>query len=86
MEKPETFGQHINAEISSQILMSNLLINCIISLSPRKSVKGQASKEDKVAMIIKDLMEKLPEEINMEEVLEKVKPQEDQNPLKVVLL
>lgn len=34
IEKPEVFGQHINAEISSQIISSNSLIDSIMSLSP----------------------------------------------------
>lgn len=85
-EPPETFGQHINAEISSQIISSNALINSIISLSPKTSTKGEESRESKVQFLIKEIAEKLAEEIDLEEVIQKINPHEDQNPLKVVLL
>jgi len=39
-----------------------------------------------VAIIIKELLEKLPEVINAEEVAEKINPQDESNPLKVVLM
>lgn len=32
---PEAFGQHVNAEISSQIQDTNNLLSAIISLQPR---------------------------------------------------
>jgi len=44
------------------------------------------SRETKVAQVIKDLLEKIPEEINLEEVQEKINPQDESNPLKVVLV
>ncbi len=47
---------------------------------------GEVSKESLVSIIIKELLEKLPEPINMEEVLSRVNPYDDSNPLKVVLL
>jgi len=70
VERPEVFGQHINAEISSQIIQSTLLLSSVIALSPKTSSgKSEVSKEEKVAQIIRELVEKIPEEINMEEVL-----------------
>ena len=36
--------------------------------------------------LIKEIAEKLAEEIDLEEVIQKINPHEDQNPLKVVLL
>ncbi len=87
VERPEVFGQHINAEISSQIIQSNVLINSVLALSPKTSSgKSEVSKEERVSQIIRELMEKIPEEINMEEVLQRVNPQDESNPLKVVLL
>lgn len=74
VERPETFGQHINAEISSQIILTNNLVNSIISLSPKQGGSSEVSRESKVAIIIKELLEKLPEVINAEEVAEKINP------------
>jgi hypothetical protein len=39
-----------------------------------------------VQFLIKEIAEKLAEEIDLEEVIQKINPHEDQNPLKVVLL
>ena len=36
--------------------------------------------------MLKELLEKIPEEINSEEVAEKINPQDESNPLKVVLM
>lgn len=41
--------------------------------------------ENRVKEIIKDLLERVDLPFDMEEVIEKVKP-EDQNPLKIVLI
>ena len=85
IDVPEAFGQHINAEISSQIADTNLLINSIISLQPRIFVEGEESRESVVLKIIKDLLEQMPSEIDLVEVAQKINPQ-DQNPLKIVLM
>jgi len=85
VERPEVFGQHINAEISSQIADTNALIESIISLQPKSGSQGIESREARVQKIIRELMEKIPEQIEMEEVNQRVRA-DDQNPLKVVLL
>ena len=36
--------------------------------------------------MLKELLEKLPEEINAEEVADKINPQDESNPLKIVLM
>lgn len=90
-EQPEVFGQHINAEISSQITDTNSLIDSIISLQPNTFVEGEESRELKVSKIIKDLLDKLPEQMKVEET--KIKyfgsdkdSQKDPHPLHVVLV
>lgn len=85
MERPEAFGQHINAEISSQIADTNILIDSIISLQPRTVVSAGESRDSKVLRIIKELLHQLPSFIDIEEVVMKINPS-DQNPLKIVLL
>lgn len=68
VEGPEVFGQHINAEISSEIIKSNALIQNIISLSPQTGTKAGGVKDDKILAHIKELFQKLPDEIDLEEV------------------
>jgi dynein heavy chain, axonemal len=48
--------------------------------------KQETSKEDKVMNLIKDLYDKIPEPISMEEVLNRINPQDESNPLKVVVV
>ena len=85
VEKPDVFGQHINAEISSQIMDTIGLIDSIISLSPKVASEGEESREVRVGKIIKELSEKIPDELDLQEVIDKIRPG-DQNPLKIVLL
>lgn len=53
-DPPLAYGQHINAEITSQILDSNELLECILSLTPQK-VGGNDGGDD--AGIVKLLVE-----------------------------
>lgn len=86
VETPETFGQFINAEIQSQIIQTDILINSIISLSPKTLIGGEVSQVNSVFNMINELLQKIPEQLNYEEIYQKIKPQEDNNPLKIVLL
>jgi len=87
IDPPVAFGQHINAEISSQIQDSTTLLDSILSLQPRAVSSGSESKEAIVGRMIEDLLknEKIPEVIDMFDVNEKIKAISDDNPLKVVL-
>ena len=84
-EKPDVFGQHINAEISSQIADTNILLDSLQSLEATQSLGGDDSAEAKVKQMISELMNQLDEPIDEDDAYEKVKPQ-DQNPLKIVLM
>lgn len=48
IDYPIAFGQHVNAEITSQILDSNELMDSILSLQPQKVSADGESREDKV--------------------------------------
>jgi dynein heavy chain len=65
VERAEVFGQHINAEISSQIADTNALIDSIISLSPQSVKAGEESMESKVQKLILETLGKMPEEIDV---------------------
>ena len=83
-DQPQAFGQHINAEITSQILDSNQLLHDIVALQPQKPSSQGESREEKVLNLISDLKENLPELIDFYEI--KHKYRNDESPLKVVLL
>ena len=57
---PLAFGQHINAEITSQIMDSNELLESILSLQPQKVSSEGESRESKVLKLITDLQENIP--------------------------
>jgi dynein heavy chain len=86
IDKPEAFGQHGNADISSQVVSANDLLSTTLSLQPRVATGTGESREKKVMDIIRDLQKKLPENpINMENIL-KQKEEDPTNPLITVLV
>ncbi|CAD8114464.1 unnamed protein product [Paramecium sonneborni] len=70
---------------SSLVADTNALIDSIISLSPQSVKAGEESMETKVQKLIQETLCKVPQEIDMQETIEKVRPG-DQNPLKIVLM
>ena len=84
IDSPIAFGQHINAEITSQILDSNELLESILSLQPQKVNSDGESRETKVLKLISDLAESIPLSVDVGAV--KYKLRNDDNPLNVVLV
>jgi dynein heavy chain len=60
IDKPEAFGQHGNADISSQVVSANDLLSTTLSLQPRVATGTGESREKKVMDIFRDLQKKLP--------------------------
>ena len=48
MDHPEAFGQHPNADITSQIQETRLLFDTLLSLQPQVAAGAGESREDKV--------------------------------------
>lgn len=84
MDPPVAYGQHINAEISSQVTESNQLLESILSLQPQKAGGEGESAEAKVLRLVRELQEKVPEFIDIRAL--KYKLRNDESPLSVVLL
>jgi dynein heavy chain len=84
-DPPSAYGQHINAEIASQKLDSQELLDSVVLLTPQKS-GGAAAGADVAAELarVADLIERLPEPLDVRAVKHKLKG--DDNPLSVVLL
>lgn len=51
MDHPEAFGQHPNADITSQIQETRLLFDILLSLQPQVSAQVGESREDKVPIV-----------------------------------
>ena len=83
-DHPKAFGQHVNAEITSQIMDANQLLGDILSLQPQQVGVEGMSGEENVLQMISDLKENIPEIISVAEV--KHKHKKDDSPLKVVLI
>ena len=84
IDQPAAFGQHINAEITSQILDSNELLESILSLQPQKVASDGESREVKVLKLINDLAENIPTPVDVGAL--KYKVRNDDNPMTVVLV
>ncbi|CAG7717651.1 unnamed protein product [Allacma fusca] len=85
-ESPTLYGLHPNAEIGFLTATSDTLFKTIFELQPRDSggAGGQAAtKEEKIKQILDDVMEKLPDPFNMNEVQGRA---EEKTPYVVVAL
>uniref|UniRef100_A0A8C4PUN9 Dynein axonemal heavy chain 11 n=1 Tax=Equus asinus asinus TaxID=83772 RepID=A0A8C4PUN9_EQUAS len=73
-ESPALYGLHPNAEIEFLTVMSNTLFRTLLEMQPRNALSSEElgqSTEDKVKNILDDILEKLPEEFNMAEIMQK---------------
>ncbi|XP_033636218.1 dynein heavy chain 2, axonemal-like isoform X2 [Asterias rubens] len=84
VDHPESFGQHPNADIASQITETRMLFDTLLSLQPQVSVKQGESRESKVQKLAVDVLEKIPPDIDYEGTAKILK--DDPSPLNVVLL
>jgi len=85
-ESPNLYGLHPNAEIGFLTATSENLFKTILELQPRDSGgaggAGQ-TREEKVKQVLDEILEKLPEEFNMMELMTKA---EERTPYTVVAL
>jgi len=55
-------------------------------LAPQEYAQTSVTKESKVQALIKELLEKIPSNFDFEDIAYKNSPQEETNPLKIVLM
>ncbi|CAG5134524.1 unnamed protein product, partial [Candidula unifasciata] len=84
VDHPETFGQHPNADISSQIQETRLLFDTLLSLQPQVSTSGGESREDKVLELAANIFKQVPEDMDYDGTAKILSV--DPSPLNVVLL
>ncbi|CAH8839691.1 unnamed protein product [Trichobilharzia szidati] len=84
IDHPEAFGQHPNADITSQIQETRMLLDTLLSLQPQTSQGTGVSREEKVLELIDNLQKQLPEDIDYEGTVKIFAT--DHSPLVVVLL
>jgi dynein heavy chain len=88
-EPPDAFGQHVNAEIASALVDADNLLSTLVSIQGAGGGgggdDGGADSEDtKVMHICDDLLEKVPEPIDWDDIAER--NVQDVSPQKVCLL
>ncbi|XP_023311334.1 dynein heavy chain 2, axonemal [Anoplophora glabripennis] len=84
VDRPEAFGQHPNADITSLISESRNLFETLMSLQIQSTASAEASKEEKVAQLASDVLSKLPSTIDYEQTDKLIG--QHKSPLDVVLL
>ncbi|XP_041830036.1 dynein heavy chain 9, axonemal-like isoform X1 [Melanotaenia boesemani] len=85
-ESPYLYGLHPNAEIGFLTQTSEKLFRTVLEMQPRDGGVGEGggtTREEKVHAVLEDIMERLPEEFNMAELLGKA---EERTPYQVVAL
>lgn len=85
-ESPYLYGLHPNAEIEFLTSTSEHLFKTVFEMQPRDGGAGAGagvSREEKVKSILDEILEKLPEEFIMAEIMAKV-PVEERTPYVVV--
>ncbi|KAM4689042.1 dynein axonemal heavy chain 11 [Discoglossus pictus] len=73
-ENPVLYGLHPNAEIEFLTVTSENLFKTILEMQPKNTIIGEGSgmsPEEKVKNILDDILEKLPEEFNLMEIMHK---------------
>ncbi|XP_068613056.1 dynein axonemal heavy chain 11 [Brachionichthys hirsutus] len=73
-ENPTLYGLHPNAELECLTVTSDNLLGTLLELQPQDILGGEGpsqSTEDKVKSVTEDILNKLPEEYNMAEIMSK---------------
>ncbi|KAF7658249.1 hypothetical protein LDENG_00015570 [Lucifuga dentata] len=73
-ENPTLYGLHPNAELECLTVTSDNLLRTLLELQPQDSCRGEQasqSTEEKVKSVLDNILEKLPEEYNMAEMMAK---------------
>jgi dynein heavy chain len=72
-ESPYLYGLHPNAEIGVLTKTAEKLFKTILEMQPKEASSGAgASKEEKVKALLDEILEKLPENFNIPEMLARV--------------
>lgn len=78
-ESPYLYGMHPNAEIDTLTVDSEKLFRRLLEMMPREGAEGDEagdSTEGKVQSILDDILERLPEPFNTQDIQSQVPPEE----------
>ncbi|KXS19215.1 hypothetical protein M427DRAFT_507867 [Gonapodya prolifera JEL478] len=63
-DNPEVFGEHCNADISTQIKETNNFLGCLVSLRPQNASTEQLSREDIISGLAAELLKRIPSSLD----------------------
>ena len=84
-DPPEAFGQHSNADITSQMEDTKTLLSSILALQPKVVVEGSRTREEVVLDLIRTLSDTIPQPFDLVSVKQKY-GEAERVPLTIVLL
>lgn len=84
IDHPEVFGQHTNADIVTQITENAAMFKTMSSIQKQTTSTTDMSPEERVQLLAKDILSKMPEVIDYEHTLKVIGA--NKKPLDVVLL
>ena len=84
-DHPAAFGQHPNADISSQIEDTADLLGTIISLQPKVIVEGAETPMQKLSKQVKGMKDSVPKPFNLKSIKKSMSARGDPDALKTVL-
>jgi dynein heavy chain len=86
VDRPGVFGLHANADITCQTAVGNHTLNTILDIQPKDSnAGGGETREEAVARMSNDFLEKLPADFLNHEVVERLKIMGYYQPLNIFL-
>ena len=85
-DHPAAFGQHPNANISSQIEDTNILLKTLVSLQAESILSDDAKGDGGIEDIITSLLKRLPPIFNMSNIQEIIQARSEPDAYKTVLL
>lgn len=84
-DHPAAFGQHPNADISSQIEDTADLLNTILALQPKQVTEGGETNEQKIIRQADSMAEQVPPIFDLRAIKSQMESRSDPDAMKVVL-
>ncbi|PNW78281.1 hypothetical protein CHLRE_09g403800v5 [Chlamydomonas reinhardtii] len=86
-ETPLAFGLHPNAEIGFKLREAESFCNSLVQLQPRESSgEGGMSAEERAKLVLDEVVDKLPDIFDMEDVRSKINPDDPNMPFVMVAI
>jgi dynein heavy chain len=86
-ETPLAFGLHPNAEIGFKLREAEMFCNSLVQLQPRESSgEGGMSADERAKLVLDEVVDKLPDVFDMEDVRSRINPEDPNMPFVMVAI